>query len=126
MTQQAWADWAILQDQPEGASVSVAELMPETLQDSELGEIDDESVAGSVASQKHNEVVFDQPGMPIATLQQSAAAAGQKRAAAPSQSLKKPDAKGCNRFKSSSRPCSQHQHASFCHLHQRVPRDPSK
>ncbi len=31
MTQQAWANWAILQHLPEEASVSVAELMPETL-----------------------------------------------------------------------------------------------
>ncbi len=65
MTQQAWTNWAILQDLPEEASVSVAELMPETPQDLEPGEINDESVAGSVTSQKHDEVVFDQLGMPI-------------------------------------------------------------
>ncbi len=60
MTQQAWTDWAILQDLHEEASVSVAELMPETPWDLEPGEIDDESVAGSVTSQKHDEVVHDQ------------------------------------------------------------------
>ncbi len=55
MTQQAWADWAILQDLPKEASVSIAELKPETLRDLEPGEIDDQSVTGSVASQKHDE-----------------------------------------------------------------------
>ncbi len=47
------------------ASVSVAELMPETPQDLEPGELaNDESTARSLASQKHDEVVLDQLGMP--------------------------------------------------------------
>ncbi len=38
--------------------------MPESPHDDlELGEIDDQSVTGSVASQKHEEVVFNWPGM---------------------------------------------------------------
>ncbi len=67
MTQQEWTNWVILQDEPEGASVSIAELMPETLRELEAGELpDDESaIASSVASQKHDEVVLDQMGMPI-------------------------------------------------------------
>ncbi len=48
-------------------SVSVAELMPETPRELEPGEVpDDESTAGSLASQKHDEVVLDQLGMPPA------------------------------------------------------------
>ncbi len=60
-----WANWSILQD-PEGvASVSMAELMPKDCGDLELGEIDDQSVVKSIASQKCKEVVLDTPGMPI-------------------------------------------------------------
>ncbi len=67
VTQQQWAKWSILQDPADAASVSIAELMPESPHEGlEPGEIDDQSVTGSVASQKHKEVVFDQPGMPVA------------------------------------------------------------
>ncbi len=68
MTQQEWTEWTVLQDIPEEASVSVAELMPETPRELEAGELlDDESATGSsVVSQKQDEVVFDQMGMPIA------------------------------------------------------------
>ncbi len=30
MTRKEWTEWTILQDEPDGASVSIAELMPET------------------------------------------------------------------------------------------------
>ncbi len=67
MTRQEWTEWAILQDEPEGVSVSVAELIPDVPRDVELGElVNDESViASSVASQKQEEVVLDQLGMPV-------------------------------------------------------------
>ncbi len=29
MTRKQWTEWAVLQDEPEGVSISVAELMPE-------------------------------------------------------------------------------------------------
>ncbi len=62
MTWKEWTEWTILQDEPDGASVSIAELMPETLQELEAGELaNDASVVGSlVSSQKHDEVVLDQ------------------------------------------------------------------
>ncbi len=67
MTRKEWTEWAILQDELEGVSVSIAELMPDTSGDLEAGElVDDESVVtSSVASQKQEEVVLDQMGMPI-------------------------------------------------------------
>ncbi len=66
LTRKEWTNWKVLQDDEEGASVSVAELMPETPRELEQGELaDDElNIASSVASQKHEEVVLDQMGMP--------------------------------------------------------------
>ncbi len=65
MTQEEWAKWSILQDLEDAASVSMAELMPKDCGDLEPGEMDDQSVARSVTSQKCEEVVMDRPGMPI-------------------------------------------------------------
>ncbi len=68
ITRQDWEKLSILQDEPEGASASVADLMQDATGQLEPGEIaadvpDDASVAaGSVASQKQTEVVVDQPG----------------------------------------------------------------
>ncbi len=66
VSQDEWANWVILQDPEETASVSVAELITEEREGLELGEIDDWSVVRSVASQKCEEVVLDAPGMPTA------------------------------------------------------------
>ncbi len=65
LTRQQWESLSILQDEPVGASISVAEMMPERSEQLEPGELvpdvpDDASVAaGSVASQKQEEVVVE-------------------------------------------------------------------
>ncbi len=48
----------------EAASVSVAKLLTDEQEEMELGEIDDQLVVSSVASQKCEELVLDMQGMP--------------------------------------------------------------
>ncbi len=62
--QDVWAKWKILQDNPDEAPVSIAELLTDKWEDMELGEIDDRLVASSVAYHKCMELVLDMPGRP--------------------------------------------------------------
>ncbi len=63
VSQEEWSKWGILQDDPNKATVSMAELL-DGWEGLDMGEIDDRSVISSATSQKCTELVLDTLGRP--------------------------------------------------------------